>query len=180
MHNEGGADTHGSVDFRKGPLGRHRGVRVVGVVLVLALMVVLVGAIAGCGSGGTDQSASPAATGAIKMGGVLKIGSPPGNVNFDPVLFAGAVPDILLQAQIYEKLVTLGQDFTVQPTLATELGLSRRQDVGLLAPEGREVQQRRSRSRPRTSSTRWTACAARSSARRWPRRLLQHQERRGH
>ena len=54
------------------------------------------------------------------MGGVLKIGSQPGNVNFDPALFAGAVPDILLQQQIYEKLVTLGQDFTVQPTLATE------------------------------------------------------------
>ena len=44
----------------------------------------------------------------------------PGNVNFDPALFAGAVPDILLQQQIYEKLVTLGQDFSVQPTLATE------------------------------------------------------------
>ena len=104
----------------KGLSVRHRGVRVVGVVLVLALMFVLVGAIAGCGSGGTDQSASPAATGAIKQGGVLKIGTAAGNINFDPALFAGAVSDILLQQQIYEKLVTLGQDFSVEPTLATE------------------------------------------------------------
>ena len=39
---------------------------------------------------------------------MLKIGVQPGNGNFDPVLFAGAVGDILLQQQIYEKLVTLG------------------------------------------------------------------------
>ena len=98
---------------------RRRGVRLVGAVLALALMVVLVAAAVGCGdSGGTSETSSPAATGAIQQGGILKIGSQPGNVNFDPALFAGAVPDILLQQQIYEKLVTLGQDFTVQPTLA--------------------------------------------------------------
>jgi peptide/nickel transport system substrate-binding protein len=104
----------------KGRTVRHGGVRVVGAVLVLALMVVLAGAIIGCGTTSTDSSASPTAAGAIKQGGVLKIGTAPGNVNYDPVLFAGAVPDILLQQQIYEKLVTLGQDFSVQPTLATE------------------------------------------------------------
>ena len=104
----------------KGQTGR-RGARLVGAVLVLALVVVLVAAAVGCGdSGGTSDTASPAATGAIQQGGVLKIGSAPGNVNFDPALFAGAVSDILLQQQIYEKLVTLGQDFTVQPTLAIE------------------------------------------------------------
>ena len=104
----------------KGRTVRHRGLRVVGAVLVLALMVVLVGAIVGCGDTSTGTSASPTAAGAIKQGGVLKIGTAPGNVNYDPALFAGAVPDILLQQQIYEKLVTLGQDFSVQPTLATE------------------------------------------------------------
>jgi peptide/nickel transport system substrate-binding protein len=104
----------------KGQAGR-RGARLVGAVLVLALVVVLVAAAVGCGdSGGTSDTASPAATGAIQQGGVLKVGAAPGNVNFDPALFAGAVPDILLQQQIYEKLVTLGQDFSVQPTLATE------------------------------------------------------------
>ena len=104
----------------RGRTVRHTGVRVVGAVLVLALMVVLVGAIVGCGTTSTDTSASPTAAGAIKQGGVLKIGTAPGNVNYDPALFAGAVSDILLQQQIYEKLVTLGQDFSVQPTLATE------------------------------------------------------------
>jgi peptide/nickel transport system substrate-binding protein len=104
----------------KGRTVRHRGLRVVGAVLVLALLVVLAAAIAGCGSTSTSSSASPTAAGAIKQGGVLKIGTAPGNVNYDPALFAGAVSDILLQQQIYEKLVTLGQDFSVQPTLATE------------------------------------------------------------
>ena len=88
---------------------------------VLLIVVALVAVTSGCGgSGDADTSASPTAGGAVKLGGVLKIGSQPGNVNFDPALFAGAVPDILLQQQIYEKLVTLGQDFSVQPTLATE------------------------------------------------------------
>jgi peptide/nickel transport system substrate-binding protein len=94
-------------------------VRALAAVLVLALVVVLVAAIVGCGSSGGGSSASPSAAGAVKQGGVLKVGVQPGNVNFDPALFAGAVSDILLQQQIYEKLVTLGQDFTVQPTLAT-------------------------------------------------------------
>ena len=103
----------------KGQAGR-RGVRLVGGLLALALVVVLVAAVVGCGGDDTTETASPAASGAIQQGGVLKIGSQPGNVNFDPALFAGAVPDILLQQQIYEKLVTLGQDFSIQPTLATE------------------------------------------------------------
>jgi peptide/nickel transport system substrate-binding protein len=87
-------------------------------VVVATMALVLVAFMVACG-GNAGSSASPTA-GAIKMGGVLKIGSQPGNVNFDPALFAGAVPDILLQQQIYEKLVTLGQDFSVQPTLATK------------------------------------------------------------
>ena len=85
----------------------HRPARIAGGVLALVLVLV-VAAAAGCGSSSSGSSASPSATGAIKQGGILKIGSQPGNVNFDPALFAGAVPDILLQQQIYEKLVTLG------------------------------------------------------------------------
>ncbi len=96
-----------------------RPARIAGGVLALVLVLV-VAAAAGCGSSSSGSSASPSATGAIQQGGTLKIGSQPGNVNFDPALFAGAVPDILLQQQIYEKLVTLGDDFVVQPTLATK------------------------------------------------------------
>ena len=86
--------------------------------MVLLVAVGLLALVTACGGSG-GSSASPSA-GAVKMGGVLKIGSQPGNVNFDPALFAGAVPDILLQHQIYEKLVTLGQDLSVEPTLATK------------------------------------------------------------
>lgn len=97
---------------------RVRAVRVLGAVLVLALVLALAFAIVGCGS--EEETSGDTGGTTIKQGGVLKIGSQPGTVNSDPALFAGAVPDILLQAQIYEKLVTLGQDFGVQPTLATK------------------------------------------------------------
>ena len=93
--------------------------RLLAAVVCLAAVAMLAIAAAGCGGDEGTTAESPSA-GTIKIGGVLSIGSQPGNVNFDPALFAGAVPDILLQAQIYEKLVTLGQDFSVQPTLATE------------------------------------------------------------
>ena len=96
-----------------------RGGRVLAVAMVLLVAVVLLALVTACGGSSGSSNASPS-TGAIKMGGVLKIGSQPGNINFDPALFAGAVPDILLQQQVYEKLVTLGQDFSVQPTLATK------------------------------------------------------------
>jgi peptide/nickel transport system substrate-binding protein len=99
---------------------RHRGMRIAAASIVLALVVLLVAVVTGCGSSTGSSGASPSAAGAIKQGGVLKVGVQPGNVNFDPALFAGAVSDILLQQQIYEKLVTLGQDFSVQPTLATK------------------------------------------------------------
>lgn len=91
-------------------------------VVAAALVVVLALGVAASSCGGSDggTSASPGSGDTIKMGGVVKIGSQPGTVNFDPALFAGDVPDILLQHQIYEKLVTLGQDFSVQPTLAAE------------------------------------------------------------
>lgn len=75
--------------------------------------------VAGCGSSTASSSASPSSA-PIKMGGVLKIGAEYGNGDFDPVLFAGAVGDLQLQAQIYQGLVTPGPDYSVQPLLATK------------------------------------------------------------
>src|ERR1039457_5375267 len=86
----------------------HRGgVRIAIAALVLAAVLAVVATAAGCGS--TAGHPSAAAT-TIKMGGELKVGAQAGNGSFDPVLFNGAVGDIQLQSQIYEKLVTLGQD----------------------------------------------------------------------
>ena len=96
-----------------------RGGRVLAVAMVLLVAVGLLALVTACGGSSGSSNASPS-TGVLKIGGVLMIGSQPGNINFDPALFAGAVPDILLQQQVYEKLVTLGQDFSVQPTLATK------------------------------------------------------------
>src|SRR5665647_3361555 len=78
-----------------------RGGRVLAVAMVLLVAVGLLALVTACGGSSGSSNASPS-TGAIKMGGVLKIGSQPGNINFDPALFAGAVPDILLQQQVYE------------------------------------------------------------------------------
>src|SRR5450756_384364 len=75
-----------------------RGGRVLAVAMVLLVAVGLLALVTACGGSSGSSNASPS-TGAIKMGGVLKIGSQPGNINFDPALFAGAVPDILLQQQ---------------------------------------------------------------------------------
>ena len=121
MHNEGGADAHESVDFTQGPYGppqgpsrggsrarprahgrsgrRHRRLRQ--------------------RRAPTRARARPPRAPSSRAAS-SRSARAPGNVNYDPALFAGAVSDILLQQQIYEKLVTLGQDFSVQPTLATE------------------------------------------------------------
>jgi peptide/nickel transport system substrate-binding protein len=107
--------THTGHGARRAVGGRGRSLALA---VLLLLSAVLVLAFAACGD--EEPAADESPTGGIQMGGTVRIGSQPGNVNFDPALFAGAVPDILLQAQVYEKLVTLGQDFTVQPTLATE------------------------------------------------------------
>ena len=92
--------------------------------LLLTLMVVAAVAV-GCGdstttttAGGTETTGTTA--GNITTGGVLRVASQPGNGDFDPALFAGNVADIILQHQSLEKLVTLGQDFNLEPTLATE------------------------------------------------------------
>ena len=44
----------------------------------------------------------------------------PGNGQYDPVMMAGSVGDILLTVQVLENLVDLAQDFTLIPQLATE------------------------------------------------------------
>ena len=61
--------------------------------LVVALAIAVIAA--GCGSSAGGSSASPSSGAAIKTGGVLKIGAQAGNGNFDPVLFAGAVGDLV-------------------------------------------------------------------------------------
>jgi peptide/nickel transport system substrate-binding protein len=103
----------------KGSGARAR-LRVTGALLMAALVVGLTAVLIACGGSDGGATESPSSGGAIKQGGVLKVGAQPGNVNFDPALFAGAISDILLQQQIYEKLVTLDQDLSVEPTLATE------------------------------------------------------------
>jgi peptide/nickel transport system substrate-binding protein len=105
------------VTTHRGGAARFEGARIGTAAFITAIVLAVAAVAAGCGSGGTGPS--PSAT-AIKTGGVLKIGSQPGNVNFDPALFAGAVPDIQLQAQIYEKLLTYDQNFALQPILATK------------------------------------------------------------
>ncbi len=94
-----------------------------GRILVAAAAVVVVLALAmaavGCGDSSSDESSSPSPA-AMKAGGVLKVGMQPGNGQFDPVLMAGSVGDILLNVQVQENLVDLAQDFSVAPTLATE------------------------------------------------------------
>lgn len=99
---------------------------------ILAALLTLAVLVAGCGgdettttagdtsstqAGGTDTTATP--VGPAK-GGVLKVGMQPGNGQYDPVLMAGSVGDIILNVQVQENLVDLAQDFSVIPVLATE------------------------------------------------------------
>ena len=144
MHNEGGADAHESVDFTEGPHGRRSG-RAPGRRRARPR--------ARRGAGRRhrrlrrlrrrqqqrepERRAAPSSRAASS-----RSASQPGNVNFDPALFAGAVSDILLQQQIYEKLVTLGQDFTVQPTLATKWDSPDGKVWTFTLAERRQVQQR--------------------------------------
>ena len=101
--------------------GSHKGLaRTVAIAAVLLLVVAVLALTAACGtSGGGDTSASPAAAGAPVAGGVFKVGMQPGNGQYDPVLMAGSVGDIILVCQVQENLVELAQDFTVAPMLAT-------------------------------------------------------------
>jgi len=106
--------------FRRQTASRHRYSPAFVLVVLLAL-VLAAAAAAGCGSDeGSDGTASPSPTSAgIQPGGTLVVAMQAGNGQYDPVMMAGSIGDIALQAQVLEKLVTLAQDFSVQPTLAT-------------------------------------------------------------
>jgi len=109
---------------RSSKRGGWRDRRAVSFAAVVALMAALfIGVVAaGCGGddggdGGTEPTAD---AGAMTRGGVLKIGMQPGNGQFDPIMMAGSVGDILMVCQVQENLVYLAQDFSVMPWLATE------------------------------------------------------------
>jgi peptide/nickel transport system substrate-binding protein len=74
---------------------------------------------AGCGSGGsgTSSSTSGGGTGGIQTGGILKVATEPAT-NRDPA-FASARADILINQQIYDWLVEIGQNNELLPGLAT-------------------------------------------------------------
>lgn len=90
------------------------------------LSVAAIGCSSSSGTSSTDTTAAGASStvttagGAIQTGGVLRVATQPGNGDLDPALMAGNTADIQLQHQVLEKLVTLDQDFNLQPTLATE------------------------------------------------------------
>ncbi len=74
---------------------------------------------AGCGSGGsgTSSSTSGGGTGGIQTGGILKVATEPAT-NRDPA-FASARADILINQQVYDWLVEIGQNNELLPGLAT-------------------------------------------------------------
>ncbi len=96
-----------------------RGAKVLGAALVLIAVLALALAIMACGGTESSDEESPAAGGAPVPGGTLMVGMQPGNGQYDPVMMAGSVGDILLVCQVQENLVALGQDFSVKPWLAT-------------------------------------------------------------
>ncbi|NLE23232.1 MAG: ABC transporter substrate-binding protein [Actinobacteria bacterium] len=96
-----------------------RGAKVVGALLVLAAVLALALAIMACG--GTESSDEGSDTGGAPVpGGTLKVGMQPGNGQYDPVMMAGSVGDIILICQAQENLVALAQDFSVKPWLAKD------------------------------------------------------------
>ncbi len=87
--------------------------------LILAAVLLL----AGCGSGTQDTTtSSPAGASttmaAVQTGGVLQVAAEPA-ANRDPA-FASARSDILINQQVYDWLVEVGQDNQLLPGLATE------------------------------------------------------------
>jgi ABC-type transport system substrate-binding protein len=82
-------------------------------VIVLTLACLLVSGTAlwstGCGSGGTGTSASTSGGGGtnIQPGGILRVATEPAT-NRDPA-FASARADILINQQVYDWLVNVGQ-----------------------------------------------------------------------
>ncbi len=97
---------------------RGRTVRLAAGAAVLLVLVALAAGAAACGGSDSGTSASPTAAGQPKAGGTLRVGMQAGNGQYDPVMMAGAVGDIILVCQVQENLVMLAQDFSVQPWLA--------------------------------------------------------------
>jgi peptide/nickel transport system substrate-binding protein len=90
----------------------------VGVVFALVAVLVLSLAVVACGGTESGDKASPSATSAPTAGGTLKVGMQPGNGQYDPVMMAGSVGDIILVCQVQENLVYMDKDFGVTPWLA--------------------------------------------------------------
>jgi peptide/nickel transport system substrate-binding protein len=98
---------------------RHRrGIRGLAALLVVGAILALGLAVAGCGTETTTSDESTAAAAAPTSGGTLNVGMQPGNGQYDPVMMAGSVGDIILVCQVQENLVDLAQDFSVAPSLA--------------------------------------------------------------
>jgi peptide/nickel transport system substrate-binding protein len=101
--------------------GRVRIARIMAVLAVVLLFVAVVAVVAACGTeSGGGSSASPTAAGQPTAGGTLLVGMQPGNGQYDPVMMAGAVGDIIMVCQVQENLVELAGDFSVQPLLASK------------------------------------------------------------
>ena len=151
---------------QKSILSRGRISRFIAVVAVLTFVVAL--SVVGSGCGDSTSPDSTASTGTLQTGGILKIGAQPGNANFDPALFAGAVPDILLQAPDLREARDAGRRTSrcSRPWPPSGAPPTARCGSSRCGTASRSVTARPSP--PTTSSTRWTACAARSWARRWP------------
>jgi peptide/nickel transport system substrate-binding protein len=82
-------------------------------------LVILTGGLSACGSAGSGSSTTTSGSGGqgIQIGGTLSIATEPGTIR-DPAL-ASARSDILLNQQVYDWLVEVGEDNQLLPSLAT-------------------------------------------------------------
>ncbi len=87
---------------------------VVGSCLALVTVVVL---LAGCGSGGSATTVTTNGSGSVQTGGTLSVATEPAT-NRDPA-FASARSDILINQQVYDWLVEVGDNSQLLPELAT-------------------------------------------------------------
>jgi peptide/nickel transport system substrate-binding protein len=88
--------------------------------LAPAFWIILVLAVAGCGSVSTSTTSAATSTttgGGVNRGGLVKVGTQPATI-LDPH-FATAVADIMLDAQVYEQLVFIDENNQAVPRLAT-------------------------------------------------------------
>ncbi len=114
--------------------------------LLSALVIVaLVAGISACGDGGSGGGTSTTVGGsggapASRPGGTLSVATEPGTIR-DPAL-ASARSDILLNQQIYDWLVEIGETQPAPPRPGHGLGLVRRQGVDLHPALRRHLLQR--------------------------------------